>query len=328
MLGGLAKAVGGMAAGGGLLAATVGRSAAAPVRHLVLWGPPAGPSITLAHAIASRRLRDVADKVTLRTWRSPDELRAGLTSQTMEVVVVPTQTAANLYNRGLGLRLVNVLTDGLLYIHAGDRAIRSIADLKGRSLALPFRNDTPDVLFRRLLAAHGLTAERDLDLRFTGSPLEAVQFLVTGRVDTALLPEPAGTAAILKAALAGREIVRAIDLQRAWAAATGLRPVLPQAGLGVMPGIWETQRPMIEALHKGLAEAVVSVNADPAQAAADAAATLGMPWPVLEQSIPPSNLVVRRASAARGDLETVYAALAEVDPAIIGGGLPPAEFYL
>lgn len=319
--------LGGLAAGAGLMGG-IGRLRAALPREVVVWGPPAGPSITVAHAIASRRLRAVADKVTLKTWRSPDELRAGLTSGTMSVVVLPTQTAANLFNRGLGVRLVNVMTDGLLHVFAADPAVTTMADLKGRSLALPFRNDTPDLLFRRLLAAQGLDADRDLELRYTGTPLEAVQFLATGRVDLALLPEPAGSAAVLKAKVNGHDIIRAIDVQVAWAEATGLPPVLPQAGLGVTDAVWETQRAMVDALHDGLAEAVVSVNADPAQAAADAAAPLGMPWPVLEQSIPPSHLVVRRASAARGDLEAVFAALKEDDPAMIGGKLPSGDFYL
>ncbi|KJS35231.1 MAG: taurine ABC transporter substrate-binding protein [Rhodospirillaceae bacterium BRH_c57] len=319
-----------MIASAAAAAFVAGRSqaSAATEREVVIWGPPAGPSITVAHAIATRRLRQAADKVTIKTWRNPDELRAGLTSGTMSVVVLPTQTAANLYNRGLGIRLVNVMTDGLLYIHTADTSVTELPHLKGRSVALPFRNDTPDLLFLRLLAAHGLDARRDLELHYTGTPIEAVQLLATGRVDAALLPEPAGAAVMLKAKMSGRDIVRAIDIQKAWAAATGLRPVLPQAGLGVTTEVWETQRPMVEALHQGLAEAVISVNANPAQAAADAAPVLGMPLPVLEQSIPPSNLVIHRASEARADLEALYAAIMETQPAMIGGRLPPAEFYL
>lgn len=301
---------------------------AASEREIVIWGPPAGPSITVAHAIATRRLREAADKVTLKTWRNPDELRAGLTSGSMSVVVLPTQTAANLYNRGLGIRLVNVMTNGLLYVHTADPSVTAVPHLKGRSIALPFRNDTPDLLFMRLLDAHGLVPGHDVELRYTGTPIEAVQLLATGRVETALLPEPAGTAAILRAKLNGQDILRAIDVQKEWAATTGLRPVLPQAGLGVTTEVWETRRPMVDALHRGLVDAVASVNVNPAQAAADAAPALGMPQPVLERSIAPSNLVVRRASEAREDLEAVYAVLKDAVPAMIGGSLPPADFYL
>ncbi|MGY0709834.1 hypothetical protein [Azospirillum argentinense] len=190
-------------------------AATAPLPQLTLWGPPAGPSITLVHAIASGLLRPVADKVVFKAWRTPDELRAGLTSGTMQTFVLPTQSAANLFNKGLGVRLVNVMTNGLLYLLSADPSLTSVAALKGRSVAIPFRNDTSEYVFRRLLAAERLTADGDVALHFTGTPMEAIQLLVTGRADTALLPEPAASAAILRAGMAGKTVTRVLDIQRA-----------------------------------------------------------------------------------------------------------------
>ena len=51
--------------------------------ELHLYGPPAGPSITLAHAVASGALNGIAGSVTFAPWKDPDELRAGLASGTM-----------------------------------------------------------------------------------------------------------------------------------------------------------------------------------------------------------------------------------------------------
>lgn len=313
-----------------VLAAPVVRAAAAPSRlpELTLWGPPAGPSVTLVHAIASGVLRPVADKVIFKAWRSPDELRAGLTSGTMQTFVLPTQSAANLFNKGLGVRLVNVLTNGLLYLVSADASLTSVAALKGRTVAVPFRNDTPELIFRRLLAAERLAPDTDVALQFTGTPMEAIQLLITGRADAALLPEPAATAAMLRAGQAGKTVSRVIDIQKAWDAATGLGPALPQAGLGVSAAFLESHASVVEALHEALVGATASVNADPARAASDAAAPLGLPWPVIETAIPYSNLVAIRASQARPALETVFRAVSEFDPKIIGGKLPAADFYL
>lgn len=313
-----------------LMAATAMEPAIAGQRaaELTIWGPPAGPSITLVHAIATGALRSVAERVDFKVWRSPDELRAGLTSKTMSVFVLPTQVAANLCNRGLGVRLVNVMTNGLLYVVSPDASITSMAGLKGRTLAVPFRNDTPDLLFRRLLAAHQLSPDADMTLRFTGTPIEAVQLLVTGRVDAALLPEPGASAAIIRAAVAGTPMTRVLDIQEIWGQATGLAPVLPQAGLGVTTTFLESHGPAVATLRDALVEVTASVNANPPRAAGDAAAVLELPWPVLEQSIAHSKLVAIRARDARPALEPMYRALAELDPAVIGGALPPPEFYL
>ncbi|SMH36642.1 ABC transporter substrate-binding protein [Azospirillum agricola] len=308
-------------------------AAPAPLPELTLWGPPAGPSITLVHAIASGLLRPVADKVVFKAWRTPDELRAGLTSGTMRTFVLPTQSAANLFNKGLGVRLVNVMTNGLLHLVSADPSLSSVAALKGRTVALPFRNDTPEFVFRRLLAAEKLAVETapggaGVAVQFTGTPMEAIQLLVTGRADAALLPEPAASAAILRAGQAGKTVTRVLDVQQAWGTATGLGTDLPQAGLGVSAAFLVEHAPAVEALHAALAAATASVNADPARAASDAAAPLSLPWPVIEQAIPHSRLVCQRASAARESLESVFRAVAEFDPRIIGGALPAADFYL
>ncbi|HYD64449.1 ABC transporter substrate-binding protein [Azospirillum sp.] len=299
-----------------------------PLPELVLWGPPAGPSITLAHAIASGALRSVADSVVFKAWRTPDELRAGLTSGTMQAFVLPTQSAAALFNKGLGVRLVNVMTNGLLYLVSADASLTAIGALKGRTVAVPFRNDTTEVLFRRLLTAARLVPDADMTLQFTGTPMEAVQLLMMGRADAALLPEPTATAAILRTAQSDRPVSRVVDIQKAWSDATGLAPVLPQAGLGVTTAFLEANAPAVEALHAALVQATAAVNADPARAAGDAATPLGLPAPVIERAIAHSNLVAVRARDARPALEAVFRAVAEADPKIIGGALPAAGFYL
>src|SRR5690606_30491027 len=121
---------------------------AQPVARLALYGPPASPTITLAHAVATGALSGLAEDVSLTVWRNPDELRAGLTSGQIDLSIVPVQVAANLYNRGMGLRLVNVMTDGLIHVVSARDALGGIADLAGKRIAVHFVNDTPDLILR------------------------------------------------------------------------------------------------------------------------------------------------------------------------------------
>lgn len=319
---------------------------AAPLARLALYGPPAGPSVTLAHAVATGALADLASEVSLTVWRTPDELRAGLTSGAIDLSVVPVQAAANLYNRGMGLRLVNVMTDGLLYIVAPEGEVGSLADLAGKRLAVPFVNDTPDFVLRALLDHHGLTDA--VRLAPAGSPVEAAQLLLAGQIDAAVLSEPAATVAVLRSfvrgvdaavsdlpptvavlrgAEAGRGLARVVDLQAEWGALTGLGPVLPQAGLAVTEGFATANPDVIAPLQARLAEVAAAVNADPAAAAASAAGPLEQPAPVIAASIPHANLTATPASAARPAIEAMLELMAASDPAIIGGQLPDDGFY-
>lgn len=311
----------------GLGVGTVALSAPAILRaaapRLALYGPPAGPTITLAHAVASGALAELAGEVSLTVWRSPDELRAGLTSGAIDLSVVPVQAAANLYNRGMGLRLVNVMTNGLLYVMAPEGAVSGLAGLSGKRLAVPFVNDTPDFILRALIAHHGIAP----DLVPSGTPVEAAQMLLAGRIDAALLSEPVATMVSLRARQAGQSMVRAVDIQAAWGAVTGLGPVVPQAGLAVTRGFAAAHGNLIAPLHAALERVTAQVLADPEGTAAAASGPMDQPAPVLAASIPHCNLTATPASQTRPAIEAMLGLMAAGDPAIIGGGLPDEEFY-
>lgn len=313
------------AAGAGVALAAPSILRAQPLPRLALYGPPAGPSVVLAHAVATGALADLASDVSLTIWRTPDELRAGLTSGAIDLSVVPIQAAANLYNRGMGLRLVNAMTDGLLYIVAPEGTVAGLDDLAGKQFAVPFVNDTPDFVLRALLAHHGLSDA--VELAPAGSPVEAAQMLLAGQLDAAILSEPASSVAVMRGAEAGRALTRAIDVQEAWGEITGLGPVLPQAGLAVTEAFSAARPDVIAPLHARLAEVAAAVNADPAAGAASAAGLLEQPAPLLAASIPYARLTARPASEVRPEIEAMLGLMAASDAAIIGGGLPDDGFY-
>jgi NitT/TauT family transport system substrate-binding protein len=294
---------------------------------LALWGPGATPSVIVAQALASGDLADLFPGATFRAWKTPDELRAGLSSGSIPASIVPSYVAANFYNRGLGVRLLNINTSGLLYILAADAELSDIAGLKGRTIAVPFRNDMPDYVLARLLEKAGLVAGTDLTLEYTATPAEAVQTLMAGRVDSMLITEPAATAAIARSAEAGKPLRRAVNISEAWTAVSG-KPSVPQAGLALTEGlVTRIGAAGVDQVQAAMEKAVAQVLAEPEAAAALAAEQLGMPAPVIAKAIPFSNLVADRASAIKPDLVGFFEILAAANPAIVGGKLPDDAFY-
>ena len=320
-------ALSGLAAVGALPALPIA-ARATTIDRLALYGPPAGPSVTLAHAVASGRFSEIAQESTFAAWRNPDELRAGLTSGQILLSVVPIQAAANLNARGFPIRLANVMTNGLLYIIGSDTGIAGIADLAGHGLAVPFRGDTPEIILGQLLAFHGLSREDDLSITYAASPVEAMQLLLSGRVDAALTAEPAATAGILRGKQAGKDVRRLINIQDEWGAMTGAGSALPQAGLALTERFLEDHREVVPGILSALEAATADVLANPAVAAANAAEALGLPAPLLAASIPNCNLVARPATEARADIERMLTAMAGEDLERIGGKLPDESFYL
>ncbi|UCV05665.1 hypothetical protein [Dechloromonas denitrificans] len=61
-----------------------------------------------------------------------------------------------------------------------------------------FRADMPDIVFDLIAEKQGLEAKKNFKLRYVGSSLDAMQLLVSRRVDHALLAEPAVSMALRK----------------------------------------------------------------------------------------------------------------------------------
>ena len=168
-----------------------GTADAQKLPKLTLAGPPASVSNPLIHMVDSGALSDVADEIEFVVWRDPDQLRVMALDGRADVLAMPTNVAANLHNRGVKLQLLNVSTWGVLWLVSRDPTLKSLADLRGKELAVPFRGDMPDIVFQLLAEQQGVDVRKDVQLRYVASPIDAMQLLVMRRVDHALLAEPA-----------------------------------------------------------------------------------------------------------------------------------------
>lgn len=179
---------------------------------LTIYGPPTGPSIALAHLAQSGALKDHVKNVKFQVWRSPDQLRAGVLDGSMTITGTPTYVAANLFNKGIDMRLASVVTWGLLYVMSREGKLDGIDALKGQTIVMFYKNDMPDLIFRHLASQAGMEVGRDFDLNYVGSAQQAMKMLIAGKASYAILPEPAATGALMQGKKNNIKVTRALDL--------------------------------------------------------------------------------------------------------------------
>lgn len=272
-------------------------------------------------------LSAVADKVSDNTWSTPDELRGLLTSGRTDVTAVPTYVGANLANKGVDVKLAAVTVWGLLYLIGPDGAAHDWDALKGQTIMMPFPNDMPDLVFRTLASENGLTPGEDFEIENYATPQEAVMRLVSGKGQWAVLPEHVATVALATANKQDRGLGRVLNLQDEWAAVTDGSKRIPQAGL-VVPSELAGKPDVMKALFEALTDAVAQVNAADPETVKKLAETFDLPEAVVADVIPRLNLEVVSGADAKDELEKFFTKLSEGNPEIIGGKLPPADFYL
>ena len=198
------------------ISAATAAASALPLRAaepFTLWGPPVTPTVLLAVAAEMGEARKIRP-FTVKSWQSPDMLRAGLLNKSIEISIVPSYVAANLRAQGQPVLLHNIMTRGLLAVMSKAGTISDLSGLADKNLVMPFKNDMPDIVLQILAKKHGINLENRIT--YTATPPEAVTLFLQKDFPNALLPEPLASAAILKGKQEGVNVERSFALDKIW----------------------------------------------------------------------------------------------------------------
>ncbi|WP_169778612.1 ABC transporter substrate-binding protein [Campylobacter curvus] len=312
------------------LNAALGASAFAPSlfakESFEMWGAPAIPSVIMAVASQQGELAKSHD-VSLKIWRSPDQLRAGVANGTIKVTMAPSNVGVNLANQGLNFAMLNILTTGLLNILVKDEKIKSLEDLVGKKFVMPFKNDMPDLIVQALCKKRGLDFNK-LNITYAQTPPEAIGMFLQKDFDAVLSVEPMSSAAILRGKKSGIEVIRSFELPKVWGETFNTKPFIPQAGIIVNLEFYEQNRPLFDTLDSDLKNALAWILANKQSAAEIGANYLPAPVPALANSFERSNLAVIKASEISDELMSFFEILFELNPKVLGGKMAEKRLFL
>ena len=296
------------------------------LNQLTIGGSPIIITVLLAYLSEQPQIQNLAKEVNFRTWKTHDQLRAEVVSRQLQISATPTSLAANLYNRGVPIKLLNVLVWGVLYLWSWDRSINRWQDLTNKKILIPFRGGLPSQLFFYLASENGLTPEQ-LNIQYTTDFTQAVQLLLAKRGDVALLAEPAGSGAELQGKKRNIPISIVLNLQQEWGKVTGRKPRIPQAGTLALTSLIQDHPEVIKVVQNELKNATIWAKKNSRQAAQLGSQYLGLTPEVIELSLAKTPLEMVTATEARNDLEFWFSRLMEQNPKLFGGQLPDAGFY-
>ncbi|MFT7823849.1 MAG: ABC transporter substrate-binding protein [Sulfurimonas sp.] len=307
-------------------------SAEEKVEKLILSGPMASVSHPLIHMIETGALNDVAKEVEFKLWKSPDELRAYTLRGGADFIAVPTNVGANLYNKGVELKLLNVSVWGILSILTRDKTKKTLKDFAGTEIAMPFRADMPDILFEEIAKKQGLDPKKDFKLRYLNSPIDAMQMLILRRVDHAFLAEPATSIALRKTGsfplkIVAPDLYRGPDIEEEWGKAFNVESKIPVSGMAVIGDMINNEH-VIKRFNEEYAKSLAWYKAHPEEAGEMVAKTIpALGAQGVADSIAHVQLDIETAQDAKKDLEFFFDILKKNNPKTIGEKLPDEGFY-
>ena len=138
------------------------------------------------------------------------------------------------------IRYLLSMTHGKYVLVSNPAVVKTITDLKGKSLAVSSFGGSADLVSRRILKSHGLQPDKDVALLQIGTPRDRFLALSAGRIGATLLTSPDDLQALDQGMIS---LEKFID-------------IYPQIGINVMQSRIETKPDevygMVKATFKGL----------------------------------------------------------------------------
>ncbi len=249
------------------------------------------------------------------------EIMAGLVNGTVDIGALPTNAAANLYQKtNGGVQVIALNTLGVLYVVTDEAHayVRTLQDLEGQTIYVPAQN--PSFIFKAICAKSGVNV--DVDTTYA-QPAELRSALVAGSVGIAVLPEPMVTVALN----ANASLSAAINLTQAWDAASGTTGTLVQGCLVARTEFIENHPQRLRAFLTAYEDSVAFVNENHAEAGVMIEALNLTKAKIAENAIPRCNLCCITGKDVKTSLQPFLEALYAVNPASVGGQMPDDDFY-
>ena len=254
---------------------------------------------------------------------SADMVTPGLIKGDIDIACVPANLASVLYNK-TGGRLVTlaVNTLGVMYILERGESVKTISDLKGRTLYVSGKGSTPEYTINFLLRSNGLDPEKDVNIDYKSEHAECLTALMKNADALAMLPQPFATVAQTK-----KDDIRvALDLTKEWEALESGSNMI--TGVVVANKAFVQENPdAVKAFLDSYAQSVAYVNGNIPEAASLIGSYGIVDASVAEAAIPYCNIVCVTGEEMRGMLSGYLTVLMNQDAASVGGALPGEDFY-
>ena len=256
-------------------------------------------------------------------YSDPQEVGPLLIKGEVDIAALPLNMAANLYKKTDGkIKMLAINTLGVLHVLSKDDSIKSVADLKGKTVYSSGQGATPEYIVNYILRKNGLEPGKDVTIEYKTAHNELATLAVEGSVDICILPEPFASKVLAK----NESYKRVLDLTAEWGKVSSAK--LAQGCL-VARAYYIAQNPEIIKEFKSFYEASVNfVNNENNAGAVFLAKNGYFDTPQLAaDTIPNCNIVFITGEEMKKTATENFTVLFEANPASVGGEIPADALY-
>lgn len=275
----------------------------------------------------SGKRRGRGQRIFLCHCAAVDEVTPKIVKGETDIAAVPANLASVLYQNTKGeVQVLAVNTLGVIYIVESGDSVKSVEDLRGRTIYASGKGATPEYALNYILSENGIDPTKDVTIEWKSEHAECLAALLAEDNAIAMLPQPFVTTAQMKS---DRIQVR-LDLTAEWDAVqqgSDAPSQLITGALVVRRQFAQENPEAVEAFLKSYAESVEYVNANVEEAAQLVGKYEIVPAAVAQKAIPACNIVCITGADMQQKLSGYLNVLFEQNPKAVGGALPADDFY-
>ena len=278
-------------------------------------------ALTAAHMMDENM--NLGREIEYNMLNAPDLLLTSVLKQESDIALVPSNLAAQAWNKDIPYRIAGTSTWGNIYL-VGREELKSLDELKGRELYLFGKGLTPDLAWNLILKENGLDLATDMTAVYVASAAELGPMLIGKKAEFALLPEPIVSAVILK----DPELKVLFDLNALWAESMDLEKGYPQSSLVIKQALIDEDPEFVAKFLESF-EASIDWAMDNPEGLGDLSDTLalGPPKPAVINGLDRMNIGNFRINDSIAEYEEYFKACMDFAPEFIGGAIPDETIF-
>ncbi|MDR1018774.1 MAG: PhnD/SsuA/transferrin family substrate-binding protein [Lachnospiraceae bacterium] len=301
------------------------KTEAVDVNVTALKGPTAMGMVQMMDQVDQGKIKSENYKFTISA--AVDEVTPKIAKGTTDIAAVPANLASVLYNNTKkSVEVLAVNTLGVLYIVENGDTVKSVADLKGKTIFAAGKGATPEYALDYILKGNGLDPEKDVNIQWKSEHAECVAALAKTKGAIAMLPEPFVTTATIK----NSSFKTVLDLTKEWNAVekkNGQNGAMLTGVVIVRKAFLKEHPEAVADFLKKYKASVDYVNGNVAEAAKLVGAKDIVPEAVAKKAIPNCNIVCITGDEMKEKLSGYLTVLKDQNPKAIGGAMPADDFY-
>ena len=253
-----------------------------------------------------------------------DDIVPKITKGEIDIAAIPANLASVLYqNTEKKIQVLAINTLGVLYVVEKGDKVKSVADLKGKTIYSTGKGTTPEFALNYILVQNGIDPTADMTIEYKSEPAEIIPLLLKSENGIAMVPQPFVTTALDK--VEGLRV--ALDWTEEWNAVS-------QDGSSQVTGVVVVRKEFVDQYPAAVAAFCSEYAASATYAQSNVAETAQLvekygivDAAIAESALPACNITYIGGIAMQEKLTGYLRVLYEQNPQSVGGVLPDEGFF-